>query len=236
MSQILTPYDEDFRDDLEFATLAQVELLNREYAEDFYLWCVDLVRTSDEATQQLLAFPSDKAYLKDLAYILQHEPRVAIPKSRRMFVSWLVSLYCQWKARFHPHNAIFFQSDTESKSAYITDKRIKFVEDNLDPLFRKDYEVLKTKSGLVGRITYKSTGSYVWAIASGDSQIRSYTPSVLVMDEIEFHGEGAASMAAALATIEKKAQIIVISTSNGPGKPLAQICAGAGFNRWKSAK
>lgn len=221
------------REDLEFATLASIELQNRAYAENFYLWCVEQVITSDEATQKELPFPADKAYLKDLSFILQNEPRVAIPKSRRMFVSWLIALYCQWRARFHPHNAIFFQSETEAKSAFITDKRILFVESKLEDLYKKEYDVLKTKSGLVGRITYRDTGSYIWAIAQGDSQIRSYTPSILVMDEVEFHDEGPQALAAALATIEKDAQIIIISTSNGPGRPLSTICEGAGFIRWQ---
>jgi phage FluMu gp28-like protein len=225
--------EEQIREEMEEAALAAIELQNRAFREDFYLWCVMHVSTSDEATQRTLPFPADKAYLKDLAWILQHEPKVALPKSRRMFISWLVSLYCQWRARFHSNNAIFFQSETESKSAFIVDKRIKFVEDNLPLVYQKGYEELKTKSGLVGRITYKETGSYVWAIAQGDSQIRSYTPSILVMDEVEFHTEGPQALAAALATVEKSAQIILISTSNGPGHPLSNICEGAGFIKWK---
>lgn len=228
-----TQMTKDFREKLELATLAAIELQNRAYKDDFFLWCSDLVYTADEATQSKLAFPADKAYLKDISWILQHCSKVAIPKSRRMFISWLVSLYCQWRARYHPHNAIFFQSETESKSAYIIDKRIKFVEDHMDPAYRKSYEELKTKSGLVGRITYKDTGSYVWAIAQGDSQIRSYTPSILVMDEVEFHSEGPQALAAALATAEKDAQIIIISTSNGPGHPLQAICNNAGFIKWQ---
>lgn len=221
------------RELVEHQALAAIELANRMYADNFYDWCVEKVKTSDEATQTMLPFP-DWAYIKDAAWVLQNESRLAIPKSRRMFVSWLVALYCQWRARYHPHNAIFFQSETEAKSAYIVDKRIKFVEDNMPPLWRKDYDMLRTKSGLVGRITYQETGSYIWAIAQGDSQIRSYTPSILVMDEVEFHDEGAQALNAALATIEKSAQIILISTSNGPGRPLSSICEGAGFTRWKS--
>lgn len=221
------------REHIEQQAMAAIELSNRMYKDDFFFWCEQQVKTVDEATQQSLAFPADRAYLKDLSYILQNEARIAIPKSRRMFISWLVSLYCQWRCRYYDHNAIFFQSETEAKSAYIVDKRIKFVEDNLKPLWRKEYDMLKTKSGLVGRLTYRETGSYIWAIAQGDSQIRSYTPSILVMDEVEFHDEGPQALAAALATIEKSAQIILISTSNGPGGPLANICGGAGFVKWK---
>lgn len=223
------------RETLERAALAAIEMKNREYKDDFWKWCVEQVKTSDEATQKLLPFPSERTYLQDLAWMLQHEQKIAIIKSRRMFVSWMLALYSQWRARYFPHNAVFFQSETESKSAYIIDKRIKFVEENIHPLFRKAYDELRTKSGLVGRITYRETGSYVWAIAQGDSQIRSYTPSVLIMDECEFHAEGAQALAAALATVEKSAQIILISTSNGPGKPLANICKEVGFSRYEHA-
>jgi hypothetical protein len=221
------------REEEEIAALAAIELQNRAYKDDFWLWCIEQVYTSDEATQKTLPFPADKAYLKDLSYILQNIPKVAIPKSRRLFISWIVALYCQWRARFHPNNAIFFQSEKEEKSAYIIDKRICFVEKQISPFFQRPYDELKTKSGLVGRITYRDTGSYVWGVAQGDSQIRSYTPSILVMDECEFMSEGPQALAAALATVEKSAQIILISTSNGPGHPLASIAEGAGFLRWK---
>lgn len=224
------------REELERAALAAIELKNRQFKEDFWTWCVEQVKTSDEATQKTLPFPVEREYLLDLAWLLQHENKIAIIKSRRMFVSWMLALYSMWRARFFPHNAVFFQSETESKSAYIVDKRIKFVEQQIPPLFQKPYDELRTKSGLVGRVTYRETGSYVWAIAQGDSQIRSYTPSVLIMDECEFHAEGAQALAAALATVEKSAQIILISTSNGPGKPLAGICKDVGFTKYDSGK
>ena len=158
---------------------------------------------------------------------------LAIPKSRRMFATWLVSLWCLYKARYSACHAIYWQSETETKAAFVVDQRCKYVEDNIAPLFRREYEAIKTKSGMVGKLAFKKTGSYILAIPQGDSQIRSYTPSILVGDEIEFQPEAHLALKAALATVEKSAQIILLSSSNGPSGVLAGICDEVGFTRFK---
>lgn len=187
------------------------------------------VYTQDEATQAKLPWP-DKSYIKDLIWVLDNENAVFIPKSRRMVVSWTMSAWAVYKARYFPHNAIFIQSETEEKAAFLTDKRCKFIEDNLrEPLLRRPYKAIKTHEGLVGRITYHETGSYIWAIPQGDDVIRSFTFSILIMDESEFQPEGPAALVGALPTLEKGAQLIVASTSNGPQGILADVCRSIGF-------
>jgi hypothetical protein len=190
--------------------------------------------TVDEASQQKLPFP-DKAYLDDIISALRTTQKLCIPKSRRMLMSWTMAGWATYNARFFPNHAIFIQSETENKAAYITDKRCKYIEENLrEPLLRKPFKTIRTNEGLVGRIVYNDTGSYIWAVPQGADVIRTYTFSILILDESEFQAEGEAALSASLSIVEegKSNQIILLSSSNGPVGPLASICRGAGFDKF----
>jgi hypothetical protein len=214
----------------EFRELLAVS--DAEYKADPWLWLCEEVVTQDEATQVAIPWP-DKAYLKDLFWLFQNERIICIPKSRRMMVSWGMAAWAVFNARYSPHHAIFIQSETEEKAAFITDKRCQFIENNLrEPLLRRKYKAIKTHQGLVGRITYEATDSYIWAIPQGDDVIRSFTFSILIMDESEFQPEGIKALGSALPTAEKNAQLIIASTSNGPQGVLADICRAIGFSKF----
>ena len=151
-------------------------------------------------------------------------------------VSWTFAVLAVYEARYFPHHAIFIQSETEDKAAFITDKRCAFIEDNLnEPLLRRKYRPIRTTKGAIGRITYQDTESYVWALPQGDSIIRTYTFSRLYMDESDFQAEGHQALDAALSIAEtnKYSKIVLVTTSNGPQGVAADICRGAEFVRWK---
>ena len=206
--------------------------LDAQYERDPWLWFLNEVNTRDEATQAMLPWP-DKEYLRDLVWILDHEKGIVLPKSRRMMASWVCAAWSVYVARFRSHHAIFYQSETEEKSAYILDQRCLFIESNLrEPLLRRKYKAIKTHQGLVGRITYADTGSYIWAIPQGDDAIRSFTFSILIMDESEFQPEADKALISALPIWEKGAQLIILSTSNGPQGILAGICREVGFTKF----
>ena len=112
------------------------------------------------------------------------------------------------------------------------DKRCTFIEDHLEAPYRRAYQSLKTTKGAIGRITYESTGSYLWAIPQGDSVIRAYTFSVLISDEMDFQPEGHQALVAALPIAEKGAKLVLLSSSNGPSGVLAGICRDVGFLRF----
>jgi hypothetical protein len=205
----------------------QLELKRREWSRNCWLWATECVYTKDEATQKKTPFPKDWLYVRDIFQVLDQEQMIVFPKSRRMFVSWAVATWVLHRIRFHDYYSIYWQSLQEAKAAYIVDERIKFMEDNLNPLFRIPYTAVKTKSGLVGKLIYNN--SYVLAIPQGDDQIRSFTPSALICDEIEHQPEGPEAITAALSTVEKDSKIVLIGTSDGPGKPIASICDEVGF-------
>jgi hypothetical protein len=215
--------------------LGELEKREKEerYKADPWAWLCEQVWTVDEATQQMRRWPGEKRYLQELIGIFQEEKMIALPKSRRMMISWTISAWAVWNARYHPHHAVFLQSENEDKAAFLTDKRCSFIENTLnDKNLRRTYKPTKTAKGAIGRITYHDTGSYLYAIPQGDSVIRSYTPSIVVMDESEHQQEGREALVAALPLVEKGVQLILLGTSNGPNGVLAEICRGVGFVRW----
>ena len=206
---------------------------DRRYAYNFNRWLADQVMTIDEADNEIKRWPIDKVYLGELNDVLTHERAIGIPKSRRMLVTWDVAAYLTWKTRYYPGVAGFWMSETETKAAYTVSKRCAFIEDNLrTPALRRKYDSIRTTGGEIGKMTYDLTRSYIWALASGANVMRAFTPSVLVLDESDFQEKGHESFAAALPFLEKRTQLIVISSSNGPSGVLAQLCKEANFVRF----
>lgn len=198
----------------------------KEHPHDFF---AHQAWTNDEALRETRSW-RDAAFVRDLVTVLQHERRVAIPKSRREFASWTCAGWLWFNARFHENHACFFQSEIEDKAAFIVEHRCMFLENNLTfPELARKYRSIRTNKGLVGRLNYAKSGSYIWGIPQGGDAIRTYTFSILVMDESEFQSEGADAFIAALPTVEKNAQIVLLSSSNGPSGVLASICREAGF-------
>lgn len=213
-----------------------VDEADARYSKDPWLWATECVTTQDEASGKALKFPADREYLHDLFDIIEAESLIAIPKSRRVFVTWAVAIYLSWRARYKKHQALFIQSETEDKSAYVIDKRCVFLEDALPAAFRRPYKAIRTIKGAIGQIIYDETQSYIKGIAQGRDALRAFTPSIVMMDECEFQQEGRASLTAALPFAEKGAKIILISTSNGSAGPLADIARSAGFVSYGSLR
>lgn len=214
--------------------LAKLKIHQRDmlYKDSLQTWATDQVRTIDEASAQIRPWP-DKSYLHDLLQVFQAEHMIAVPKSRRMLVSWAIAVWLTWLVRYHPHHFCLVQSDTEEKAAYVVGERCAFIEQHLrDPFFEKPFRAWKTQKGLTGKLTYTGTGSTLLAIAQGADAVRMYTFSVLVMDEVEFQDQGAQALIAALPAVEKGAKIVLVSSSNGPDGVLASIAKDMGFVRW----
>jgi hypothetical protein len=210
-----------------------VELKDRCYREDIWLFACEQVRTQDEATQAILPWPSEKTYLHELFDAIDREPLLCIPKSRRRMVSWGLSIWAMHRARYFPSNWILMQSENEDKAAYLVDQRCALAEDHLaEPVFRREYQSWRTKKGAIGKLVYQDTGSTILAIPQGADMVRAYTFSALLMDEADFQAEGERALTAALPIVEKGAKLVMTTTSNGPIGTAAGICREVGFVRF----
>jgi hypothetical protein len=212
-------------------------MLAERYARDPWAWMVEQVLTKDENASAVRPF-RDVPFVHDLVDALESCPMLGIPKSRREFATWTVAAWGTHRVRYRPTTALFWQSENEDKSAFAVDQRCRFIEENLrDPALRMTPDYLRTSKGLTGRMTYRRgtpEESYIWAVPEGKSVGRTYTPSIWVMDEIEYQESGWPAFDAALPFTEKGGRLILISTANGPSGVLAQLCKEIGFVRFGS--
>lgn len=211
--------------------------LDQAFAKDCWRWLCQQVVTIDEAAnvgeQRIKRWPKEKRYLKEVLQVLRNERFVIVPKSRRMMITWLMAGYFTHDARYNDHSADFIISETESKAAFVVDKRCYHIESNLrHEEFRKEVGVLRTKTGLIGRMTYPN-GSYIWGLASTGDALRTYTATKIFVDEIEFIEQGPALTRSLIPLIENGAQAIFVSSSNGPTGIIADYCRDVHFGKWE---
>lgn len=217
--------------------VARQQLLDAKFANDCWRWCCEQVVTIDEAAEEgetrRRRWPKHLKYVQEAFQILKNERFVIFPKSRRMFCTWLICAYLTHDTRFNPDSANFVLSETESKAAFCIDKRCLHIEQNLRfPEFRKEVKTLRTKTGLVGRITYPHNNSYLWGLASTGDALRAYTATKVFVDEIEFIEAAPALTRALVPLIEGGAQAIFASSSNGPTGIIAEFCRSVRFHKW----
>ena len=213
----------------------QLTTLDARYRGDIHAWLEEQVWTIDEAGAEVLRFPTreEKPYIHELIDYVDEYPRPVIPKSRRVLVSWAVAAYGVHRIRYFEANAVYWQSLNVEKAAYIVGRRMAWIEDHLeDPELRRPFRAHRVSSGDIGRMEYLGTQSYAVGIPQGADAVRSFTGTILVMDEIDFQPEGREALTAALPMVEKAAKLILITSSAGPRGVVAEICREIGFVRF----
>jgi hypothetical protein len=183
------------------------------YAEDPWVFCRDLVHTFDEATIRKRRFP-DRPYLELLCRRWQVESLLAVPKSRRMFVTWALVSFDVHCAIFNPGAKIVFmarkEGKTESEGSNELVKRARYIVENLDPVLppiEHDYHT--------GMLRF-ANGSEIIALGQGADQARQLTCTRVLADEIGFWDQAYETWTALRPTIEGGGKI-AISSSAAPG-------------------
>lgn len=164
---------------------------------------------------------SQKAGYDDLFRRACGESRIlAVEKSRQMIVTWLVSAYALWRAKFHDHQLVLWQSKREDDAANVVFNkepfiaRISFMETHLPQHLRT---AQFPRAGSYGQLMFPN-GSRIWGVPEGGDIIRSNTASLIIADEAAFQPEFDASISAALPAIKGtgQGQFVAISSAE-PG-------------------
>jgi hypothetical protein len=210
--------------------------------QDGWYWVVNHVKTRDEAAgaeESVKAFP-DLAQLEAIWTALAdpNENLYAIAKSRQIMMSWECCSFCVHVGRFHPNRLIVWQSKREQDAIDMVSHgekrhdtaRMEFIEQNLPTWMRdRSWNGAEWINGRArfghGEITWPN-GSKVVAIPEGGHQVRSKTPSVVVMDEMAFMEQARLSVTAVLPTIQKQTKLICVSTPNGKQNAFWQMFSG----------
>lgn len=169
------------------------------------------VYTKDEVDQKQLfkkAFPVHLDYLKFLVRVWQKKRLLAVPKSRRMRISWtMLSLY-SWKALFQLNRHIAMVSKKEDDADELI-KRVKFIVENLDERIPKEFRRFEYK---YNNLYFPETGSRIQGFPQGADQLRQYTCSDVFGDESAFWEDAEKMYAASFPTIEGGGGMCLVSS------------------------
>jgi hypothetical protein len=144
----------------------------------------DNMLTIDEADSGATKRFPDLPYLRMVCETWQREKLLAIPKSRRMMLTWIMLALHLHLALFNPNAAIFIQSKKAEDSYYLLgDNRLMFLYRSL-PKWMFDYGLPQatTRQGFINF----SNGAMIKGIAQGPDQLRQYTATAVMCDEMAF--------------------------------------------------
>lgn len=181
------------------------------WSRDPWRWIADCCQTVDEADAGKVKRLPDKAYLRHVCEVWRRENILAIPKTRRMLLTWLMLSLHLWAAIFKPNSAIFVQSKKADDSDFlIGDRRMLFIYNHL-PVGYNWPQVARKRYSLSF-----ANGSYVMAIGQGADQLRQYTASYALLDEFAFWEQAEDTWGALKPIIQGGGKVVLISSA-GPG-------------------
>ena len=179
----------------------------------------DCIVTRDEADSGLVKPMPEKEYLHHIDKCFVEYPILAIPKSRRMIVTWRLLALHLWHGIFHNNSAIFIQSKKAGDSAYLLgDDRLLFMYNNLPKRHVWPQISRKTRDndGKGYDVIQLDNGTSFYAIAEGPDQLRQYTASRVYCTEIAFWQSAESTWASLRPTIQGGGKIVMDSSAN-PG-------------------
>lgn len=159
-------------------------------------------------------FPVDLEYLRLYARIWEKERFMLIPKSRRMKMSWInIGLYL-WDTMFHigRHNAFVSKKEEDADDLV---KRAKILLENYDDSWFPRSEFPKFVY-TYNKLDFPELSSKIEGFPHGADQLRSYTLSGILADEMAFWDKAEDMYSASMPTLEGGGRFSGIS-SPGPG-------------------
>lgn len=202
----------------EMAEFAVLEAF-RQYGEEPWLFVKECCWTKDEADGGRVKRMPAKAYLRYVTEVWRGEPLLAVPKSRRMMMTWLFLCLHLWAALFQANAAVFIQSKKQEDSEFLLgEDRLTFIYRHLPGEFPwpRLEKAMAGKSGRGYSFLRLANGSFIAAVGQGPDQLRQYTASHVYLTEIAFW-EWAEETFAALVPIIQGGGKITIDSSAGPG-------------------
>jgi phage FluMu gp28-like protein len=197
-------------------TNAEIAALTIErWKTDIWGFIHEACLTIDEADSgKVKAFP-DLDYLRIICEVWEREKLLAIPKSRRMMLTWITLALHLHLAMFTPNSAIFIQSKKYLDSDYLLgDNRFLFMYRNLPQWFFQ-FGGPKLTQRTQGLLRF-SNGTMIKGIGQGPDQLRQYTATAIMIDEIAFMEQAESTWTAVRPVLQGGGRATLIS-SVAPG-------------------
>lgn len=171
------------------------------------------VRTKDQVdiAAPVKDFPIYLDYLRLYVRVWHKERRVAVPKSRRMKLSWTTIALYTWDTWLHGGRFNAFVSKKEQDSDELV-QRAHFITENYNPNVIPR-ELLPKVKYTENCLSVPDLDSKIQGFPSGANQLRQFTFSGLFFDEMAFWPEGEKAYAAAYPTIEGGGRCTVVSSA-----------------------
>lgn len=183
------------------------------YAKDPWAFLSECVFTNNQIAdgETIQKFP-DWDYLKLYTMLWQRHKRIAVPKSRRMLMSWTnIPLYL-WKAIFHPGQLIAFVSKKEDDSHELL-KRAEFVFDHIpEDRIPKSLLPKKDTRAKPPQLIFSDIDSKIQGFPMGADQLRQFTFSGILGDECAFWDDAQRFYKGAKPTLDGGGNMTLISS------------------------
>jgi len=183
---------------------------------DPWVFATKMVRTKDEVDRKnpIKPFPSNLAYQKLYMRLWQKYPKIVVPKSRRMMMSWTNIVLYLWDTMFNVGRQQAFVSKKEDDSHELLE-RARFILDNMDTEFLPK-ELIPKWQFKFGELSFPELQSRILGFPSGADQLRQFTFSGMLFDEAAFWDNAEQAYSASVPTIEGGGRMTLIS-SPAPG-------------------
>jgi hypothetical protein len=162
----------------------------------------------------------NREYARRYVELWQRAPLLAIPKSRRMTMSWFTIALYLWDTMFHEGRFNAFVSKKEDDAHELVE-RAKFIYEHIpqDKIPRELLPVARTKFAL---LEFPELQSKIQGFPQGADQLRQFTFSGIFGDECAFWEHAKAFYSASFPTIEGGGRMTLVS-SPAPGF-FKQLC------------
>ena len=177
------------------------------YFLDTYGWIDDPQGDGSAAAVRFRLWP---AQVQTMWQLMLHR-LVIILKARQLGISWLCCGYALWLCLFRPGRAVLCFSKGQGEANELI-RRIKTLYDRLPDWLRAQLPALTRP--LTSELEW-ANGSRIQSLPATQNAGRSFTASLVLMDEAAFSQWAATLYTALKPTIDAGGQLIVFSTANG---------------------
>ncbi len=212
-------------------------------------WLVHCTETFDEHWQDkklkspYRAFP-DLPYWPRLFQRLLKEPRLYLPKSRELMLSWATVGFGVWSCQVFPRTRVIVQSEKDEKGILLIKGKgvpgyARTLYERQSPRLQAQFPLTKPMEEMPEDQISWANGSVIQSVPAGARQIASQHPSLVIFDEAAHIDE----YAEALSVVEPVAPKIVSLSSVAPGafwdtcrKPQSVTSELHGIEEWRTAR
>lgn len=189
----------------------------QQFRESPWLFLKYCVYTMDEVDQDnpIKPYPSHLMYLRFLVEMWVRNKKIAVPKSRRLTVSWTYIALALWDAIFHKGRSWALVSKKEEDSKELV-ARAKFIYDHIPAEMITPDLLPKLKRGEMQVsppvLEFEDLYSKIMGFPSGGNQLRQRGFSGILEDECAFWEDAEAAYASAEPTVKGGGRMIMVST------------------------